>query len=70
MFGIERNRKISLEKGSEQQVQRVEIPEEGLNCYLPKFGEIKVYKQKFKEENRYYIIYLPEIETRTEKRRI
>jgi hypothetical protein len=66
MFGIERNRKISLEKGSEQQVQR----EEGLNCYLPKFGEIKVYKQKFKEENRYYIIYLPEIETRTEKRRI
>jgi len=63
MFGIERNRKISLEKGSEQQVQRVEIPEEGLNCYLAKFGEIKVYNQKFKEENRYYIIYLPEIET-------
>ena len=61
-FGIERHRKISLEIGSAQPVQRVEIPAEGLNCYLPKFGEIKVYQQKFKEEPRYYIMYLPKIE--------
>ena len=52
-----------MEQGSEQQVQWVEIPEEGLNCYLPKFSEIKVYQQKFTEENRYYIIYLPKIAT-------
>ncbi len=51
-----------MEKGSEPQVQRVEIPQEGLNCYLPKFGEIKVYQQQFQEDNRYYIIYLPKIE--------
>lgn len=51
-----------MEKGSEPQVQRVEIPEEGLNGYQPKFGEIKVYQPQFQEENRYYIIYLPKIE--------
>lgn len=69
VFGIEPNRNISLETGKEQQVQRVEIPEEGLNCYLPKFGEIKVYQQKFKEENRYYIIELPKTETLSELKR-
>ena len=59
-FGIERNRKISLERGREQPVQTLEIPHEGLACYRPKLGEIKVYSQQFKEEYRYYIIYLPD----------
>ena len=60
MFGVESIRKISVERGKEQQVQKLEIPREGLNCYLPSFGEVRVFKQLFKEEYRYYIMYLPE----------
>jgi len=59
LFGIERNRKISVERGKKQQVQRVEIPMQGIGCYLPKFGQIKVFRQIFKEEYRCYIVYSP-----------
>ena len=59
LFGIEKNRKISVEIGNIQQVQAVEIPSEGLVCYLPTFGEIKVFSQKFQNEFRYYLVYSP-----------
>lgn len=59
LVGIEKNRKISVEIGNIQQVQAVKIPSEGLVCYLPTFGEIKVFSQKFKDESRYYLVYSP-----------
>ncbi len=60
LFGIERIRKVSLERGKEQQVQTVDIPAQGLVCYLPKFGEVKIFKRMFKEEYRYYVLYSPD----------
>lgn len=59
LFGIEKNRKISQERGIIQQVQTVEIPSAGLLCYLPTFGEVKVFSQKFKNEFRYDLVYSP-----------
>ena len=59
LFGIASNRKISLGRGRQQQVQSVEIPPHGLVCYLPQFGIVTVFQQKFKEESRYYIVCLP-----------
>ena len=37
-------------------------PEEGLVVYLKEFGQVKVFCQPFKNELRYYIMYLPELE--------
>lgn len=60
LFGIANNRKISLERGRQQQVQTLDIPPQGLVGYLPQFGYVTVFQQKFKEESRYYIVCLPE----------
>ena len=62
LLGIAANRKVALEKGKEVQVQTLEIPEEGLMVYLKEFGWVKVFCQDFKNEARYYILYLPNLE--------
>ena len=59
LFGIANNRKISLERGRQQQVQTLDIPPQGLVSYLPQFGYVTVFQQKFKEESRYYVVCLP-----------
>jgi hypothetical protein len=60
-FGIANNRKISLERGRQQQVQTLDIPPQGDAGYLPQFGYVTVFQQKFKEESRYYIVCLPKL---------
>jgi len=62
LFGVADNRKVSLERGQEIQVQRLVIPESGLVVYLKEFGWVKVFSQDFKNEARYYILCLPELE--------
>ena len=62
LLGIATNRKVALERGQEVQVQTLEIPEEGLMVYLKEFGWVKVFCQDFKNEARYYILYLPNLE--------
>jgi hypothetical protein len=62
LLGIATNRKVALERGQEVQVKTLEIPEEGLMVYLKEFGWVKVFCQDFKNEARYYILYLPNLE--------
>jgi hypothetical protein len=65
LFGVAENRKVSLEQGKEVQVQTLEIPTSGLVVYLKEFGWVKVFRQDFKNEARYYIMFLPELESLT-----
>lgn len=58
LFGVADNRKVSLEQGTEVQVQTLTIPESGLVVYLKEFGWVKVFCQSFKHEVRYYIMHL------------
>ena len=62
LFGVAENRKVSLIQGAEVQVQALEIPEAGLMVYLKEFGWVKVFSQDFKNQVRYYIIWIPELE--------
>lgn len=60
LFGIADNRQVSLERDIQVQVQTLTIPESGLVVYLKEFGWVKVFCQSFKNEVRYYIMYLPD----------
>lgn len=51
------NRLVSIEKGTYTQVQNLSIPENGLGAYLKGFGHVKIFRMKFKNEFRYYILY-------------
>ena len=65
LFGVAENRKVSLEQGKEVQIQTLAIPESGLRVCLKEFGWVKVFCQDFKNEARYYMIFLPELEVLT-----
>lgn len=57
LFGIEKDRLISVEKGSYIQVSElIEIPENGKIVYLKEYGNVRVFRQIFKEVYRYYIM--------------
>lgn len=58
LFGIQTNRLVSLEADNYCQVQTFEIPKAGLLVNLKGFGMVKVFRKDFKNEFRYYIIYL------------
>jgi len=60
LFAIAANRQVSLERGLQVQVQTLSLPESGLVVYLKEFGWVKVFCQNFKNEVRYYIMYLPQ----------
>jgi Transposase DDE domain len=62
LFGIADNRQVSLEPGKRLPVKQLEIPESGLVVYLKEFGWVKVFCQPFKNEQRYYILYHPNLE--------
>jgi len=62
LFGVANNRLVSEEKGKEAQVQTFKILDSGLMVYLKEFGWVKVFRQDFKHEARYYISYLPDLE--------
>ena len=61
LFGIESNRLVSIESGQYTNVRNLEIPEDGLMVHLKQFGKVKVFRTVFKNEYRYYIMYLPEL---------
>lgn len=57
LFGIEKDRLISLKKGSYIKVSDMqEFPENGKIVYLKEYGNVRVFRQLFKEAYRYYII--------------
>jgi hypothetical protein len=62
LFGVADNRKVSLELAQEVEIQSLTIPESGLVVYLKKFGWMKLFSKDFKNEARYYMPFLPELE--------
>ena len=65
MFAVEKNRTVSLEKGQWQQVQNLDIPENGLDVWLKDFGKIKLFRTLLKDQRRHYVVYLLETDTST-----
>ena len=63
LFGVEKDRLISLEKGSYIKVSDMpEFPEDGKIVYLKEFGKVRVFRQIFKEAYRYYIMGVANLE--------
>lgn len=63
LFGIEKDRLISLEKGSYiKVVDMPEFPENGKIVYLKEYGKVRVFRQLFKEAYRYYIMSVANLE--------
>ena len=60
MFAVEKNRTVSLEKGQWQQVQNLEIPDDGLDVWLKDFGKVRLFRTTLKDQCRHYVVYLPE----------
>jgi hypothetical protein len=48
-----------VEKGSWQQVQQLEVPEDGLVVWLRDFGSVKLFRTRLKDQLRHYVVYLP-----------
>lgn len=61
-FAIEKNRKISVQKGKWLQVQQIDIPENGRVVWLKDYGFVKVFRTFLKEQKRHYIMTLPDSE--------
>ena len=60
LFAVESNRTVSLEKGAWTHVQKLEVPEAGMNVWLRDFGEVKWFRTWLKEQPRHYIVWLPD----------
>ena len=59
MFALESNRLVSLEKGTWTQVQKLDIPEDGLLVWLRDFGQVKLFRTELKNQVRHYAVHLP-----------
>ena len=60
LFGIERNRIVSIEKGTWVQVQKVENwNDNGVEGYFKDFGHVMLFRQMSKDSYRYYVIAKP-----------
>lgn len=59
MFAIKSNRTVSIEKGVWQQVQKINIPENGLIVWLKNYGNVKLFRTRLKDQLRHYVVYLP-----------
>lgn len=62
LFGVANNRQVAQDKGKEVQLKTLDIPDGGLVVYLKEFGWVKVFRQDFKNEARYYVLHLPNLE--------
>jgi hypothetical protein len=58
MFALKSNRCVAIEKGKWQPIQKLEIPDEGLEVWLRGVGQVKVFRQRLKDELRHYAIHL------------
>lgn len=59
MFAIEANRTVSVEKGVWVQVQKLDVPDEGMMVWLRNFGQVKLFRTQLKDQLRHYVIHLP-----------
>jgi hypothetical protein len=60
MFAVEANRTVSLQKGTWEQVQRLDIPDGGLMVWLRNFGQVKLFRTRLKDQLRHYVVCLPD----------
>ena len=60
LFALESNRLVSIEKGTWIQVQKLNIPNDGLEVWLRDFGQVKLFRTHLKDQVRHYAIYLPD----------
>jgi hypothetical protein len=60
MFALKANRCVSLEKGKWLPVQKLDIPDEGLEVWLRGVGKVKVFRRQLKDELRHYAVCLPD----------
>lgn len=65
MFGIDKNRKVSFEKGIWHQIQKLPDFENGQKVWLKDFGFVQLFKTQLKEQQRFYIVYQPNDELST-----
>jgi len=47
---LQYNRTVSVEKGAFLQIQKLEIPKDGLEVWLRDFGYIKVFRTMLKDQ--------------------
>lgn len=59
MFAVQSNRVVSVKKGAWVQVQKLDIPAEGLMVWLRDFGQVKLFRTRLKDQLRHYVTYLP-----------
>ncbi|EIJ34083.1 transposase IS4 family protein [Thiothrix nivea DSM 5205] len=59
LFAVESNRRVSTEKGSWVQVQKLDIPADGLRVWLREFGGVKLFRTQLKDQLRHYVVFLP-----------
>ncbi len=65
LFGIEKNRIISIQAGQHQQVCTADIAPEGLYTHLKEFDFVKVFQTVDKDNDvRYYVYFHPDEEKR------
>ena len=62
MFAVESNRRVSTEKGTWVQVQKLDIPGDGMLVWLRDFGNVKLFRTRLKDQLRHYVVFLPEAE--------
>lgn len=66
LFALESNRLVSIEEGMWIQVQKLDIPDDGLAVWLRHFGQVKLFRTHLKDQVRHYAIYLPDINDPTD----
>jgi hypothetical protein len=62
MFAIKSNRTLSVDKGVWQQVQTLDIPENGKTVWLKEYGKVKLFRSQLKDQLRHYVVYLSDEE--------
>jgi hypothetical protein len=60
LFAVESNRTVSLDKGRWMQVQKLDIPDDGLAVWLKDFGNVKLFRTWLKDQPRHYAVFLPD----------
>ena len=61
LFALESNRLVSIEKKQWSQVQKLDIPDEGLEVWLRDFGQVKLFRTWLKDEPRHYVVHLADV---------
>ena len=60
LFAIESNRTVSVDKGNWTQVQKLDIPDDGLLVWLKDYGNVKLFRTWLKDQPRHYAVHMPD----------